>query len=91
MASNLELSVVGVSFHIGSKFIEPEVLERAIYTSAMVFQTAEELGFKNMYLLNIGGGFSVNESISLSNVYFIFMNFILNFNLIYVYIRWLTF
>lgn len=68
LARNLGLSVVGVSFHIGSRFTDPVILQRAISTSAMIFQTAQQLGFMNMYLLNIGGGFSVNENISLSNV-----------------------
>lgn len=69
LAYNLGLSVVGVSFHVDSKCNKPAVFKRAIANSANIFQLAQELGFKNMHLLNIGGGFDGNKNASLDNVY----------------------
>lgn len=69
LAYDLGLSVVGVSFHIGSGFKEAEEFRRAISTSATVFDVAKQLGFKNIYLLNIGGGFPGQKNTSLDKVY----------------------
>ncbi|XP_050533773.1 ornithine decarboxylase-like isoform X2 [Daktulosphaira vitifoliae] len=57
LAYNLGLSVVGVSFHVGSGCNEPEAYRRAILASANVFSHAKKIGFKNMHILDIGGGF----------------------------------
>jgi len=69
LARDLGLSVVGVSFHVGSGCNEPAAFQRAIAASAGIFQLAQELGFMNMYLLNIGGGFPGNKNTSLDKVY----------------------
>jgi len=83
LAYNLGLSVVGVSFHVDSKCNKPAVFKRAIANSANIFQLAQELGFKNMHLLNIGGGFDGNKNASLDNVYILYIllkrKFILNY------------
>jgi len=68
LARDLGLSVVGVSFHVGSGCNEPSVFQRAIAASAGIFQLARKLGFMNMYLLNIGGGFPGNKNTSLDKV-----------------------
>lgn len=68
LAHDLGLSVVGVSFHVGSGCNEPAAFQRAIAASAGIFKLAQELGFMNMYLLNIGGGFPGNKNTSLDEV-----------------------
>ncbi|XP_022160145.1 ornithine decarboxylase 1-like [Myzus persicae] len=64
MAHDLDLNIVGVSFHVGSGCNEPAAFRRAIAASAVIFKYAQELGFKNMHLLNIGGGFPGNRNTS---------------------------
>ncbi|XP_022172994.1 ornithine decarboxylase 1-like [Myzus persicae] len=68
LARDLGLSVVGVSFHVGSGCNEPAAFRRAIAASAAIFRLAQQLGFMNMYLLNIGGGFPGNKSTSLDKI-----------------------
>ncbi|XP_074642319.1 ornithine decarboxylase-like [Tubulanus polymorphus] len=55
-AKELELNVIGVSFHVGSGCHEIEAYPTAITLARNVFDRAELLGFKP-YLLDIGGGF----------------------------------
>ena len=55
-ARELELDVIGVSFHVGSKCSSPEGFESAIRDAGKVFEIASALGMK-MNLLDIGGGF----------------------------------
>lgn len=54
-AANLGLSVVGVSFHVGSACKNLSTYSEAIATAKRVFDVAEELGH-TMKLLDIGGG-----------------------------------
>lgn len=68
LARNLGLSVVGVSFYVGSGCNEPNAFQRAIATSATIFSLALLLGFPKMYLLDIGGGFPGNNNTSLDKV-----------------------
>lgn len=68
LARDLGLSVVGVSFHVGSGCNEPAAFRRAINASAATFHLAQQLGFLNMYLLDIGGGFPGNKNTSLDKV-----------------------
>lgn len=72
LARSLDLNVVGVSFSIGSRCNEPVIFQRAISTSSIIFDLAKKLGFMNMYLLNIGGGFF---GISLDIVYVKLINY----------------
>lgn len=69
LAHDLGLSVVGVSFHVGSGCNEPVAFRRAIAAAASIFRLAQHLGFMNMYLLNIGGGFPGNKDTSLDKVH----------------------
>ena len=47
---------MGVSFHVGSGCLEPQVFARAIASCRQVFDWAESLGY-NFDLLDLGGGF----------------------------------
>ncbi|XP_060602460.1 LOW QUALITY PROTEIN: ornithine decarboxylase-like [Ruditapes philippinarum] len=55
-AKELNLNVVGVSFHVGSNCYDSRAFSAAIQQSRQVFDTGAGLGF-NMTLLDIGGGF----------------------------------
>jgi len=67
MAYSLGLSVVGVSFQVDSKYNEPTIFRKAITASAHIFKIGQIIGFKNMRLLSIGGGFPGNKNTSLDN------------------------
>ncbi|KAK6843881.1 pyridoxal-dependent decarboxylase, partial [Apiospora arundinis] len=54
---SLGLSVIGVSFHIGSNAKDPSAFDAAIQTCRDVFETGLGMGH-DMRLLDIGGGFS---------------------------------
>lgn len=56
-AMELGLSVVGVSFHVGSACKDLATFEGAIATAKSIFDTAEGMGH-TMRLLDIGGGFT---------------------------------
>ncbi|CAL1284253.1 unnamed protein product [Larinioides sclopetarius] len=51
------LSVIGVSFHVGSDIHDPDDFVTAIKTCRRVFDIAEKKGIR-MYMLDIGGGFT---------------------------------
>jgi len=55
MAKELNLNVVGVSFHVGSGCMSTESFNSAIRNAKKVFEQAERIGF-NMTLLDLGGG-----------------------------------
>jgi len=55
-AKELNLQVIGVSFHVGSGCTNPYLYEKAIAQAKWTFDLAEQEGF-NMSLLDIGGGF----------------------------------
>lgn len=56
LARELGLSVVGVSFHVGSGSSDPYAFVDAVLRARKVFDEAEALGFA-MHTLDIGGGF----------------------------------
>lgn len=56
LAKSLNLSVVGVSFHIGSGSSDPYAFVDALHRARTVFDDALSLGF-DMHTLDIGGGF----------------------------------
>ncbi|KAI0243991.1 Mitochondrial 2-oxoadipate and 2-oxoglutarate transporter, partial [Massospora cicadina] len=62
-AKGLELDVVGISFHVGSNCLDPDLFITAIRSAKQAFLVAQDLGF-NMTTLNIGGGMpgKVNDS-----------------------------
>ena len=57
LAKQLELDVVGVSFHVGSGASDPQCFVKAVQDARTVFDQAAEVGF-NMKTLDVGGGFS---------------------------------
>jgi len=54
-AKDLNLNVVGVSFHVGSGCMSTQSFISAIQSASRVFKQAEEIGF-TMNLLDLGGG-----------------------------------
>ena len=56
LAKELNLNVVGVSFHVGSGGRDPDVFIQAVSDARTVFDQALARGFK-MHTLDIGGGF----------------------------------
>jgi len=57
LAKQLDLDVVGVSFHVGSGASDPQAFVKAVQDARVVFDQAAELGF-DMRTLDVGGGFS---------------------------------
>ncbi|EDW02258.1 ornithine decarboxylase 1 [Drosophila grimshawi] len=56
LAKSLNLTVTGISFHVGSGCMESQAYERAIRKAKNLFKFGELLGY-DMNLLDIGGGF----------------------------------
>ena len=69
VAKELGLSVIGVSFHVGSGCMDPPVFHRAIAAASWLFNIAHEIGY-NFSLLDIGGGFPGNTGSSIAEVCF---------------------
>lgn len=57
LAKELELNVVGVSFHVGSGASDPECFLKAVQDSRTVFDQAASLGY-TLSTLDVGGGFT---------------------------------
>ncbi len=57
LAKDLELSVTGVSFHVGSGASDPLSFRKAVKDSRYVFDQASEVGYE-LKVLDVGGGFS---------------------------------
>ncbi|XP_075460636.1 antizyme inhibitor 2-like [Ascaphus truei] len=60
MAKDLNVDVIGVSFHVGSGCSDPKAFAQSIADARLVFEMASEFGHK-MHLLDIGGGFPGTE------------------------------
>ncbi|SAL97822.1 hypothetical protein [Absidia glauca] len=56
VAKELELNVIGVSFHVGSGCSDEHAFADAVLRARTVFDQGEALGF-NFTLLDVGGGF----------------------------------
>ena len=56
LASQLELKVVGVSFHVGSGAEDPCAFLKAVQDARLVFDQAAEIGH-DLHTLDVGGGF----------------------------------
>jgi ornithine decarboxylase len=56
LARDLELNVIGVSFHVGSGCFDPTAFSDAVEVARKVFDQAAEFGFK-MNFLDLGGGY----------------------------------
>ncbi|NXC52932.1 AZIN2 inhibitor, partial [Aleadryas rufinucha] len=59
-AKEQAVEVVGISFHLGSRGLEPQAFAQAVAAAQLVFDMGTELGFR-MHLLDIGGGFPGTE------------------------------
>ncbi|KAL8937167.1 MAG: hypothetical protein Q9216_004565 [Gyalolechia sp. 2 TL-2023] len=57
LAKDLDLNVVGVSFHVGSGASDPQSFAKAVHDSRIVFDQAADVGFE-LKTLDVGGGFS---------------------------------
>lgn len=57
LAHSLKLDVRGVHFHVGSGCCDVSAYRTAVREAAKVFSLAKEIGFQNMEILDIGGGF----------------------------------
>ncbi|CAH1797980.1 unnamed protein product [Owenia fusiformis] len=55
-ANELELDVIGISFHVGSDCYDPTAFTDAVLSARDAFDVASKLGF-TFSLLDIGGGF----------------------------------
>jgi len=55
-AKELDLDVIGISFHVGSGCMDPDAFPAAIAMAGIAFDQALSVGFKP-HLLDIGGGF----------------------------------
>lgn len=55
-ARELDLDVVGVSFHVGSGCYDPDSFRDAVYRARLAFQMGKEAGY-TFDMLDIGGGF----------------------------------
>ncbi|NXU95434.1 AZIN2 inhibitor, partial [Xiphorhynchus elegans] len=59
-AKEQAVEVVGVSFHLGGRGLEPQAFAEAVAAAQLVFDMGTELGY-HMHLLDIGGGFPGTE------------------------------
>ncbi|KAG0200709.1 hypothetical protein BGX28_006304 [Mortierella sp. GBA30] len=69
-AKELQLNVIGVSFHVGSGCFDAQAFEEAVVRARRVFDQAKEYGFV-LKLLDVGGGFpsaNVMEGITFEKV-----------------------
>ncbi|KAL3474658.1 pyridoxal-dependent decarboxylase [Aspergillus californicus] len=57
LAHQLELKVVGVSFHVGSGAEDPQAFRKAVQDARLVFDQATEIGHE-LHTLDVGGGFT---------------------------------
>lgn len=60
-AQELDLNVMGISFHVGSGAEEAEAFACAVKQAHEAFEMAQAIGF-DMQLLDVGGGFPGQES-----------------------------
>lgn len=67
VARNLNLDIIGISFHVGSGCGDPAAYRRAIAAARTLFKVGQDLGF-NMQVLDIGGGFPGNKHTSIDTV-----------------------
>lgn len=66
ICKELELNLIGVSFHVGSGTVDYEVFGHAIDEVRAIFDYAENFGF-NLYFVDIGGGFLGHDDKLLKN------------------------
>ncbi|WEW59298.1 Ornithine decarboxylase [Emydomyces testavorans] len=56
LAKELDLNVVGVSFHVGSGAEDPRAFVKAVEDARFVFDQASDIGY-DLKVLDVGGGF----------------------------------
>lgn len=61
LAKTLKLTIIGVSFHVGSDCHDSDTYNNALKLSKDVFNIGKEYNY-NMYFLDIGGGFPGHDS-----------------------------
>lgn len=61
LAKQLDMRVIGVSFHVGSGCYDAEAFGEAVMMARKVFDIGESLGH-HMTLLDVGGGFPGNHA-----------------------------
>ncbi|KAJ5909264.1 hypothetical protein N7495_001946 [Penicillium taxi] len=66
-AWDLQLNIVGVSFHVGTGASDPQAFCQAVEHARHVFSLAKRQGFQPT-ILDIGGGFQDNSLISMASV-----------------------
>lgn len=66
-AKNLNMDVIGVSFHVGSGCGDAPVFRKAISTARDLFDYGTTLGF-NMQLLDLGGGYPGDKGTDISEI-----------------------
>ncbi|NXK19560.1 AZIN2 inhibitor, partial [Arenaria interpres] len=59
-AKEQAVEVVGISFHLGSRGLEPQTFAQSVAAAQLAFEMGMELGYR-MHLLDIGGGFPGTE------------------------------
>lgn len=62
VAKELGLNVCGVSFHVGSGCGDSAAYTTALDHARRVFEEADRLGFQDLHVVDIGGGFPGDES-----------------------------
>ncbi|KAI0244493.1 hypothetical protein L0F63_001090 [Massospora cicadina] len=62
-AKELELDVVGISFHVGSNCLNPNLFTTAIRSAKQAFLVAQGLGFK-MTTLNLGAAAAIRTALA---------------------------
>jgi len=69
LAQQLNLNIVGVSFHVGSSCKDPKAFLAAVTTAHSIFESAKDFGF-NLQILDLGGGWpgDDNEGISFAEI-----------------------
>uniref|UniRef100_A0A8C0G314 Antizyme inhibitor 2 n=1 Tax=Chelonoidis abingdonii TaxID=106734 RepID=A0A8C0G314_CHEAB len=60
-AKEMNVEIVGISFHVGNGCLDLQAFSRSIADARLVFEMGAELGYK-MHLLDIGGGFPGTEN-----------------------------
>ncbi|KAJ3066654.1 hypothetical protein HK102_007593 [Quaeritorhiza haematococci] len=65
VAKELEIDVVGISFHVGSGCFDASAFAEAVYNAKKAFDIGKDMGF-DFDLLDIGGGFPGNHATAIS-------------------------
>ncbi|KAA8905532.1 pyridoxal-dependent decarboxylase [Sphaerosporella brunnea] len=60
LANELELNVIGVSFHVGSGSTDPSAFVTAVKDARKVFDEAAEVGY-DLRMLDVGGGYGTDN------------------------------